>query len=473
MSVPSYPKRLIEVDLPIARISAHARREKNTKHGHISTLHIWWARRPLAACRAVICAALWPDPGDLGAWLQKGDEVPAGDCIVRPARFLETAQECMIDWGKRHLSKVSAESYPTFIKVQQGTTSFQDPNELRRALLDFIADFANWDNSTDAEYLETARKLTQAAHETLGGEIRTRPLVADPFAGGGAIPLEALRIGADTLASDLNPVPVLLNKVILEYIPKYGQRLADEVKRFAVQLRADLENAVKSNYFVETAKENRLVFFWARAVTCEGPACGFRFPLLRSLWLRQKPKSGVAFSLKMDRSKKSVGVELICFASTDSVASGTSKQGAATCPACGYTTAVERIRNQLSQRKGGAADAMLLAVCYTKPGEVGKFYRLPTEDELQRVEKVKADYEQQTKLLLDGVSVVPNEKKSFTRFLQRRVVRDASLGRPLQSETNVVDGDACKADSRGALKTQRTRRWICRCRRYLLGTDGR
>src|ERR671910_59999 len=61
---PSYPKRLIEVDLPIARISAHARREKSIRHGHISTLHIWWARRPLAACRAVVCAALWPDPGD-------------------------------------------------------------------------------------------------------------------------------------------------------------------------------------------------------------------------------------------------------------------------------------------------------------------------------------------------------------------------------------------------------------------------
>src|SRR5512140_3236569 len=59
-----YPRRLIEVDLPIKRISAHARREKSIRHGHISTLHIWWARRPLAACRAVLCAALWPDPAD-------------------------------------------------------------------------------------------------------------------------------------------------------------------------------------------------------------------------------------------------------------------------------------------------------------------------------------------------------------------------------------------------------------------------
>src|SRR5262249_28031527 len=138
MSVTTYPTRLIEVDLPIARISTHARREKSIRHGHISTLHIWWARRPLAACRAVICAALWPDPVDLIAWLQKGEEIPAGDSIIRPARFLGIAQECMIDWGKRNLSKVSPESYSTFVKVQQGNTSFDDPVQLRRALLDFI-----------------------------------------------------------------------------------------------------------------------------------------------------------------------------------------------------------------------------------------------------------------------------------------------------------------------------------------------
>lgn len=69
-----YPKRLIEVDLPIARISAHARREKSIRHGHISTLHIWWARRPLAACRAVLCASLWPDPVELTAWGNAGNK---------------------------------------------------------------------------------------------------------------------------------------------------------------------------------------------------------------------------------------------------------------------------------------------------------------------------------------------------------------------------------------------------------------
>jgi adenine-specific DNA methylase len=99
-------------------------------------------------------------------------------------------------------------------------------------LLDFIADFANWDNSTKKEYPDASRALTPAAHEALGGVPGTKPLVVDPFAGSGAIPLEALRVGADAFASDLNPVAVLLNKVVLEYIPRYGQQLADEVRKW-------------------------------------------------------------------------------------------------------------------------------------------------------------------------------------------------------------------------------------------------
>lgn len=196
-----YPKRLIEVDLPIKKISAHARREKSIRHGHISTLHIWWARRPLAACRAVICAALWIDPAD----------------PLCHEEFREKAAEIMRKfWDPMGLQ----------------TRDLDDPLELRRALLDFIADFANWDNSTKKEYLDASRVLTQAAHEALGGVPGTKPLVVDPFAGGGAIPLEALRVGADAFASDLNPVAVLLNKVVLEYIPRYGQQLADEVRKW-------------------------------------------------------------------------------------------------------------------------------------------------------------------------------------------------------------------------------------------------
>src|SRR6266851_713799 len=116
-----YPKRLIEVDLPIARISAHARREKSIRHGHISTLHIWWARRPLAACRAVICAALWPDPVD----------------ELCPEAFRETARTQMRCWAAHHLALAGEDSYSRFVAIQKVSQKLNDNIVLRQALLDF------------------------------------------------------------------------------------------------------------------------------------------------------------------------------------------------------------------------------------------------------------------------------------------------------------------------------------------------
>ena len=239
---PPYPKRLIEVDLPIKRISEHARREKSIRHGHISTLHIWWARRPLAACRAVICAALWPDPAD----------------PVCPQKFRDDASRLINEFAqKASTDKEFAEhcSPENWVKWQTlARNGGLDPknedhwNVLRNALLDFIADFSNWDNSTVPEYLATSRALTQSAHEALGGAPGTKPLVVDPFAGGGSIPLEALRVGADAFASDLNPVAVLLNKVVLEYIPKYGQRLADEVRKWGEWIKKEAEKELGCFY---------------------------------------------------------------------------------------------------------------------------------------------------------------------------------------------------------------------------------
>src|SRR6266545_8388020 len=127
----NYPKRLIEVDLPIKRISAHARREKSIRHGHISTLHIWWARRPLAACRAVICAALWPDPAD----------------ELCPASFRDKVRTEMLAWTPHERQKLlSEDSRKRFEAARQKPALFDQPKQLRGALLDFIADFANWDN---------------------------------------------------------------------------------------------------------------------------------------------------------------------------------------------------------------------------------------------------------------------------------------------------------------------------------------
>lgn len=393
------PKRLIEVDLPIRRISAHARREKSARQGHIQTLHIWWARRPLAACRAVLCASLWPDPAD----------------ELCPPLFRDAARKSMSRWGMECLGKMSPESYQRFIMLQKNPEKLNQNEELRGALLDFIADFANWDNSTNREYLEISRALTQAAHESLGGLHGTRPLVVDPFAGGGSIPLEALRIGADAFASDLNPVPVLLNKVILEYIPRYGHKLSEQVALSGATIRAALEQKLKSYYFTDPSNENRHVFFWARTITCEGPTCGYQFPLLRSRWLRQKATRGTALALKKNEKFRKVDAEVIFPKSIGEVGRGTSKQGAATCPICDYTTPVERVREQLTQKNGGTADAMLLAVGVTKPNEVGKHYRVPTPNELDRFDKAKDAYHEEQKKLESGIPTIPTDELNHLR----------------------------------------------------------
>lgn len=394
-----YPKRLIEIDLPIKKISAHARREKSIRHGHISTLHIWWARRPLAACRAVLCAALWPDPADPLCPQKFRDDACrlinafAANAVSEKA----LAQSCSHDTWKK---------WQALSKVDGGLDSKKDAhwNVLRFGLLDFIADFANWDNSTVPEYLETSRALTQSAHEALGGTSRTLPLVVDPFAGGGAIPLEALRVGADVFASDLNPIPILLNKVVLEYIPKFGQRLGDEVRKWGdwVRQKADMELA--EFYPQDTDGARPIAYLWARTILSDAPSTDqipVEVPLLSSMWLSKKPHRGRALrwvrgldgNVKCDtveqvyRDGRKLVVrrpllEVFEPSNPKEVGAGTVGRGSVTCPVTGFTTQVTQVRVQLQARKGGTRDARLVCVVTTRSAEQGRFYRAPTEGDI-------------------------------------------------------------------------------------------
>lgn len=377
-----YPKRLIEVDLPIKEISRHARREKSIRHGHISTLHIWWARRPLAACRAVVCASLWPDPA------------PTPDDPPCPERFVDDAKRIMGEFWD---------------PMKTGGRDLTDPLELRRALLDFIADFANWDRSTDERYLKAARALTQSAHEALGGITGTRPLVVDPFAGGGAIPLEALRVGADAFASDLNPVAVLLNKVVLEYIPRYGQTLADEVRRWGAWIKEEAERELGEFYPKDPDGAVPIAYLWARTITCEGPGCGAEVPLMRSLWLAKKTNRSFALRIVPKKDERRVDFEIVEDVVAKDLGEGTVRRGSATCPVCGYTTPVASVRRQLKARRGGAADARLFAVVTTRPGRQGRFYRLPTARDLEATKKAAEEIERRKAEHSGPLSLVPDE----------------------------------------------------------------
>src|SRR5208283_4330701 len=298
-----FPKRLIEVDLPIKRISEQARREKDMRRGHVPLLYIWPATRPPAACRAVLCAALWPDPAD----------------PICPQGFRDKASLLINEFARKAAKDKDVASFCSpdiWEKWQEITNSggLNPANEdhwstLRFALLDFIADFANFDNSTVPIYLETSRSLTHAAHEALGGALGTKPLVVDPFAGGGAIPLEALRVGSDAFASELNPVAVLYEKILLEYIPRYGRQLASELIKWVDWAKSKARDEL-ARFYPEDSTGTPIAYLWARTILCEGPACGTRIPLIRGLWLARKAES-VALRLVPRKGKKQVDFEII------------------------------------------------------------------------------------------------------------------------------------------------------------------
>jgi putative DNA methylase len=421
----AYPKRLIEVDLPIARISAHARREKSIRHGHISTLHIWWARRPLAACRAVILASLWPDPA------------PGPDDPPCPPAFLDAARSHMLRWARDSARKSSRESFGRLTAIEKDPALLDDPLQLRGVLLDFIADFANWDNSTDDDYLATSRALVQAAHKALGGAPETRPLVVDPFAGGGSIPLEALRVGADAFASDLNPVAVLLNKVVLEYVPRYGQRLADEVRKWGEWIHREAERELGEFYPRDADGAMPIAYLWARTILSEAPGqqeCPVEVPLLRSLWLAKKKGRNRALRWKRDsngrvrfefvdvqyadgqrRSVRRPLLEVFEPKSAVEVEHGTSRGDAATCPITGFTTSVESVRQQLAARTGGASDARLMCVVTVLESTTGRTYRLPMQSDVRAADEAAKALGRRLPTQVNGFSQIPDGKLNHLR----------------------------------------------------------
>ena len=354
--IPKECKRLAEVDFPIAEVSRHAAREKSIRHGHPSTLHLWWARRPLASSRAVLMALLLPDPCD-------------PHC---PDEFKAKARETLLAMRGR------ASGWDSTVKTDEG---------LRRVLLRFIADFANWDNCAKSEYLEAGRGLVKAAHP------EQTPLVVDPFAGGGSIPLEALRLGCDTFASDLNPVACLILKVMLEDIPRHGPGLADELRKAGAEIKGQAEKELAGLYPKDPDGATPIAYLWARTVRCESPNCGAEIPLMRSMWLCKKPKRKWALRPNMVRDDGvPPRVEFGIFdpKADREVADGTVTRARATCLCCRTVMPPERVRAQLAAQLGGAdsvfddggnrtGGATMTAVVTLKEGQQGRHYRLPTD----------------------------------------------------------------------------------------------
>jgi len=173
------------------------------------------------------------------------------------------------------------------------TEQVQSDEGLRKALLTFIGDLADWDNAANMDYLSTARALVKAAHPD------ETPLVVDPFAGGGSIPLEALRLGCDAFASDLNPVACLILKVMLEDIPRHGPELAEELRRVGGEIKKQAEKELAEFYPRDPDGATPIAYLWARTVKCESPNCGAEIPLMRSFWLCKKPNRKIALRYKV------------------------------------------------------------------------------------------------------------------------------------------------------------------------------
>ena len=244
------------------RWSRSTPREKSIRHGHPSTLHLWWARRPLAACRAMLMALLLPDPGDQHC----------------PAEFKDDGA---VAASARRLGQIGANGRRLAGRSCCGSSGNSPTGTTRRT-----------------RYLEIARGLVKAAHP------EETPLVVDPFAGGGSIPLEALRLGCDAFASDLNPVACLINKVLLEDIPRHGPELAEELRRVGAEVKKAAERELAEFYPRDTDGARPIAYLWARTVRCEAPNCGAEIPLVRSFWLCKKANGGGRCELSVVRPRR-------------------------------------------------------------------------------------------------------------------------------------------------------------------------
>jgi adenine-specific DNA methylase len=289
--------------------------------------------------------------------------------------------------------------------------------DLQKAILDFIANFANWDNSSNPRFLKVGRGLVKAAHP------EETPLVVDPFAGGGSIPLEALRLGCDAFASDLNPVACLILKVILEDIPRHGSELAEEVRSVGAKIKKLAEKELVEFYPPESDGSKPTAYLWARTVKCETPNCGAEIPLAKSFWLSKKASRKVALKYAISRPKGQpprLVFEIFTPNSEKEVPTGTVSRAKAACPCCNVVLQPERVRAQLKAQHGGTdvildsqgnriGGAYLLSVISRKDNGDLK-HRLSTDNDYQTILKVMKRLKKlKGEKLPNGLSPIPDE----------------------------------------------------------------
>lgn len=351
-------KKLIEVALPLEKINAESAREKSIRHGHPSTLHLWWARRPLAAARAVIWASLVDDPSS------------------------------------------HPEKFPTE----------EEQNRERQRLFRILEELVVWENSNDE------RVLAAAKEEILKSTNGNPPELLDPFAGGGAIPLEAQRLGLKAHAHDLNPVAVMINKAMIEIPPRFAgkapvnpsactskmaqtwsraQGLAEDVRYYGEWMKQEAFKRIGYLYpKVKVPREQGggeatvIAWIWARTVKCPNPACGCEMPLASSFVLSKKKGKEAWISPKFDYETKKITYEVYTGIGEAPDPPKTGRGAKFKCIMCGETTTDEYIKNESVAGKMGAALIGIVA-----EGKNGRLYVSPTEEHILTAQCQRPDGE--------------------------------------------------------------------------------
>ena len=342
-------RRLIEEELPLIVVNAESAREKSLRHGHISTMHLWWARRPLAMSRAVVFGTLLPDPGD---------------------------------------------------------------DAKRKEILNLIAQASAFEASTKPARINPLRKLLAEAYPD------GPPKILDCFAGGGAIPLEALRLGCDTTAVDLNPVAHIIEKCALEYPQRFGQPsplgdnpLAEDFVKWAGWVRRQVEPKLAEVFPADEKGRRPAVYFWARTMACPNPSCRAEIPLLSSYWLANSTRRTVwmdvdgrpgEINLTLRTDQPPAGLDL---------SDGTVKASSVTCPACGTSTVAKDVRGYGKRIGFGRRMYAVLDIDGRH-----RTYRVPRPDEIAGAETLATALLDKLEETPDGTSAAPDEPMVLSQY---------------------------------------------------------
>ncbi|MBN2361666.1 MAG: DUF1156 domain-containing protein [Deltaproteobacteria bacterium] len=410
----TYRKKLIEVALPLEAINAEsAKRKRKAPAGYPTTLHKWWAQRPLAACRAVLFASLVDDPSSLP------DKFPTKD---------KQAKE-------------------------------------RKRLFKIIEDLVLWENSNDEKVLDAARK------EIVRSTNNNPPPIYDPFCGGGSIPLEAQRLGLEAHASDLNPVAVLITKALIEIPPKFAgkspvhpadkkqkemmqrdwkgaQGLADDVRYYGQWMRDQAFERIGHLYPKVKLPKDRgggeatvIAWLWARTIKCPNPACGSTMPLVRSFAL--STNKGKEAWVKPVVSKKNKTVRFEIGSGEGKAPEGAVNRRGARCIVCDSAVPFDHVR---SEGKAGRMGAQLMTI--VADGNRGRIYLPPNDRHNDIAESAQPKWRPESELPKNPRDFkTPNYgMKTFAElFTSRQLVALTTFSDLVGSAHEKVLGDAIKA----------------------------